>query len=241
MWRRRIAAQLADGAAAATLIVNRGARRRRLARAPARAAVRDAGRAAAAARRAARVRAVPQPLRRLRALRRDGGGRRRARARRRRRARGCRRRSRFSGELWLAPAEHQPTCARPTCGRWPRALRRALAAARTRRPAARRSTSGCTRRPPTCAAPTTGTSRWRRAPRHLAGFELGADIALVSGPTAGRPRAAPTLRTAAGWPQDAEAAAPPCSQGQLAAGGLDLRARRAAAPCSSRRRPRDAR
>ena len=40
LWRRRIAAQLAGGAAAATLIVNRGARSRRVARAPARAAVR---------------------------------------------------------------------------------------------------------------------------------------------------------------------------------------------------------
>ena len=82
LWRRRIAAQLAGGRRRGDAHRQSRPPGRRLARAPARAAVRDAGGAAAPARRAARVRALPQPLRRLRALRPRWRGRRAARPRR---------------------------------------------------------------------------------------------------------------------------------------------------------------
>ena len=69
MWQRRIAAQLDAGAAAVTLIGNRGAGSGASLEHPHEQLFAHAGGAAAAARRAPRVRALPQPLRRLRALR----------------------------------------------------------------------------------------------------------------------------------------------------------------------------
>ena len=118
VWRRRIACAARRRRGRRHLDRQSRPRRRRLARAPARAAVRHPGGAATAARRAPRIRTLPQPLRRLRALRRD-------------RRRGERlvlagavvawvpAATRFPGELWLPPEVHDPDVRRADLRPWP--------------------------------------------------------------------------------------------------------------------------
>ena len=109
----------------------------RLAGAPARAAVRDAGGAAPAARRARRGRAAPQPLRDVRGVRRAREGGRPAGAGRRRGA-WVPDASRFNGELWLAPAAHEADFRAADPAAVAPALRRALTAVKASIGAARR-------------------------------------------------------------------------------------------------------
>jgi UDPglucose--hexose-1-phosphate uridylyltransferase len=103
--------------------------------------------------------------------------------------------TRFPGELWLAPREHEPDLRRADLRPWASALRRALIAVDA-------ATGGAPLNlwVHTAPAELRGTFHWHveLAPRlaGIAGLELGADIALV---TVDPATAAEALRAV--WPQ----------------------------------------